>query len=111
MKRTVVITDERIGRGPDELGTKLMGSFLRKLCSERRKPEAMVFYGTGVRLLAKGSGVLDALDILARVGVDIIACGTCVTYYELKDEIAVGRVGDMPQIIATLMASDSVVTI
>lgn len=111
MKKTIVITDERIGKGPDELGSKLMGSFLRKLCNEGRKPDAIVLYGTAVNLAADGSAVLDALDLLTRAGVDLIVCGTCVMYYELKDKIRVGRVGDMQQLVGLLMASDSVVTL
>lgn len=111
MKRVIVIASETMGRGSDELGATLMGSFLRKLCADSAKPASIVFYNSGVKLVAEGSPVLDALDLLARAGVELVACQTCVAFYGLGDKIRVGRVGDMQGIVATLSRSDAVVTI
>lgn len=61
--------------------------------------------------MARGSSVLDALDVLAEAGVDLIACGTCVAFYKLKDKIFVGRISDMLEIVSTLMNSEKVITI
>ncbi len=111
MKRVIVIASETMGRGSDELGATLMGSFLRKLCAESAKPAAVVLYNSGVKLAVEGSPVLDALDLLARTGVDIMACQTCVAFYKLEDKVKVGRVGDMQSIVALLSRADAVVTI
>ncbi|KAB2959856.1 MAG: sulfurtransferase-like selenium metabolism protein YedF [Candidatus Methylomirabilis oxygeniifera] len=111
MSTTIIINSEVLGKGPDELGERLMGSFLRKLCMQREKPSGIVFYNSGVNLLARGSSVLDALDVLAEAGVDLIACGTCVAFYKLKDKIFVGRISDMLEIVSTLMNSEKVITI
>lgn len=111
MKKTIIISNEVMGNGPDELGKTIMGSFLRKLCLEENKPETIVFYTAGVKLLADGSPVLDAIDALSKAGVDMIACGTCVNYYKLADKIQPEMISDMPTIISLLMISDSVVTI
>ncbi|CBE68200.1 SirA-like (fragment) [Candidatus Methylomirabilis oxygeniifera] len=78
---------------------------------QREKPSGIVFYNSGVNLLARGSSVLDALDVLAEAGVDLIACGTCVAFYKLKDKIFVGRISDMLEIVSTLMNSEKVITI
>ncbi len=110
MDRVVVVKDRHMAADA-ELGTQLTGSFFRKLCLEESKPEAIVFYGSGVQLLADGSPVLDALDVLSRSGVDLIGCGTCAGYYQLKDAVKVGRLSDMVEIISTLMKAASVVTI
>ena len=109
--RTVVVNSQFLGRGDDALGGQLMGSFLRKLWASETKPTRMIFYNSGVCLLADGSTVLDALAALHEAGVDLIACGTCVTYYGLGKKIAIGRVSDMTEIVAALMASDTVVTV
>ena len=87
-----------------------MGSFLRKLWASEEKPDTIVFYGTGVRLLVGGSPVMDALDGLFDAGVDLVACGTCAGYFEIRDAIAVGRVSDMPEIISIALWSERVVT-
>lgn len=111
MKKTIIVSDEYLGRGDNELGGILMGSFLRKLCLAENLPKEIIFYNSGVKLLAEGSPVLDAIEMLSQKGVDITACGTCVNYYKLSKLIDPVQVGDMAGIIAHLMGSDHVVTV
>jgi selenium metabolism protein YedF len=111
MKKTILISSEYLGEGDDELGGMLMGSFLRKLCLAENLPQEIIFYNSGVKLLAGSSSVLDAVDMLAGKGVDITACGTCVNYYKLTKLIDPVQVGDMAGIIAALMDADHVVTV
>ncbi len=111
MVKVIVVNSESMGRGDDELGTKLVGSFLRKLWAQESKPAAVVFYNTGVKLMARGSSVLDALNGLSASGVDLLACGTCVTSFQLGDRMAVGRVSDMTEITSLLLRADTVITI
>jgi intracellular sulfur oxidation DsrE/DsrF family protein len=108
--RVLVIRDQYMVM-PEELGSQMMGSFLRKLCQAESRPDAILFYGTGVRLLAEGSTVLDAMEILWKAGVDLIACGTCVGYFELRDKMKIGRTTDMKEVIDTFMNTENVVTI
>ncbi|MDD5088793.1 MAG: sulfurtransferase-like selenium metabolism protein YedF [bacterium] len=111
MKRTLIISSEHFGRGDNELGAKLMGSFLRTLLSGERRPDKIVFYNSGVKLLAQGSPVLDALDELNKAGVLLVACGTCVGHFKLDEKIRAERVSNMREIAAILMESESVVTV
>lgn len=111
MKKTIIISNELMGNGPEELGRTMIGSFLRKLAAEERKPQTIIFYTSGVKLLAEGSPVMDAVDLLTKAGVDTIACGTCVNYYKLADKIQPERISDMPTIISILMRSDVVITV
>lgn len=109
--KVVVVNSTAMGRGNDDLGKTLMGAFLRKLWASDSKPDAMIFYNEGVKLLAKGSEVLDALNALADSGVDLLACGTCVKYFGLDDQVMVGRVSNMEEITGLFMSAASVVTI
>lgn len=111
MKKTIIVSSEFLGRGDDELGRALMGSFLRKLCLTETLPEEIIFYNAGVKLLAEESPVLDAIELLSQKGVNITACGTCVNYFKLNKLIDPVQVGDMAGIIAELMDSDRVVTV
>lgn len=111
MTRTVIIKNEVMGIDPPELGATMIGSYLRKLCQADPKPSSLVFYGTGVKLLVEGSAVLDALEILRDAGVDLVVCGTCLGFYELKGKLKLGRVSNMPEIISLLTKSDHVVTL
>ena len=111
MKKTVLVTSEFLGRGDDELGAKLMGSFLRKLCLTEHLPKEIIFYNSGVKLLAEGSAVLDAIEMLSKKGVGLTACGTCVTHYRLNKLMDPVQVGNLAGIISELMASKHVVTV
>jgi selenium metabolism protein YedF len=109
--KTLIVNSQSLGRGDDTLGNQLMGSFFRKLWASDTKPARIIFYNSGVKLMAEGSTVLDALDGLQGTGVDLIACGTCVNYYDLAGKITVGRVSDMNEIVDAVMTSDAVVTV
>jgi DsrE/DsrF-like family. len=111
MKKVIIINGESLGRGAEDLGQKLMGTFLRKLWAGELKPAAIVCYNSAVKLMTDGSNVLDALTALEEAGVDILACGTCVDYYQLEDKLQVGRISNMEEIAAMLMTADSVVTV
>jgi selenium metabolism protein YedF len=107
----VVIHGETMGSGPDDLGRTLMASFLRTLCGASELPHAIVFYNAGVRLLAEGSPVLDALKKLESRGVDLPACGTCVSYFGLGDSLRAGRVSTMQELASLLTGASRVTTI
>jgi intracellular sulfur oxidation DsrE/DsrF family protein len=111
MKKTILVTSEFLGQGDDKLGAALTGSFLRKLCLTETLPQEIIFYNSGVKLLAEGSTVLDAIEMLSKKGVRLTACGTCVGHYELNNLADTVHVGDMAGIIAELMSSKNVVTV
>lgn len=111
MKTAVIINSEFFGSGSDELGQKLIGSYLRKIWSLENRPQKILFYNSGVKLLSKDSDVLDALNGLYENGVDLVACGTCVTFFELKEKIVVGRIGDMHEMATTMLEFDKVITV
>lgn len=111
MKTAIVLNSETLGKGDDELGKKLLGAFLRKIWALEQPPDVIICYNSGVKLIAEGSVVLDALDGLFLRGVEIIACGTCVDYYNLRDSVRIGRISDMAEIVSIMMSSDKVITV
>jgi selenium metabolism protein YedF len=104
-KRVFIVTD-RIGRGNDELGAVLMKNFLYSLARNEAKPKAVMLMNEGVRLACNGSASLDDLALLAENGVPIKACGTCLDFLGLADELAVGEVGTMPASVEALLGDD-----
>lgn len=111
MKKTILIHSEFLGKGDDELGAKLMGSFLRTLLTAETKPDKIVFYNSGVKLLAEGSPVLDTVNELNKAGVSIVACGTCVSFFKLDDKVVKERVSNMQEIVRILTEADGVVSV
>ncbi|MGD0822647.1 MAG: sulfurtransferase-like selenium metabolism protein YedF [Desulfomonilia bacterium] len=107
----VVIASDTMGRGEDVLGGVLMKSFLHTLTQAGAMPDTMILFNTGVKLAVKGSEVLDDLESLANAGVNILACGTCLNYFSLKENLAVGVVSNMYDISQTMLGAGRIVQI
>ncbi|MCL5291934.1 MAG: sulfurtransferase-like selenium metabolism protein YedF [Actinobacteria bacterium] len=105
-----VVNSEAIGRGDDELGRLLRKSFFGALVEVDARPEKLIFINSGVKLVSEGSAVLEPLSKLADFGVEILACGTCLDFYGLKDKVAVGSVSNMYNFIELLMGAGKVIT-
>lgn len=107
----VVIASDTMGRGEDILGGVLMKSFLHTLTQAGAMPDTMILFNTGVKLAVKGSAVLDDLESLANAGVNILACGTCLNYFSLKESLGVGVVSNMYDISQTMLTAGRIVQI
>ena len=102
-KNTVVaIASERMGHGNDELGKVLMKGFIFALSQLDELPSTILFYNGG-------SPSLDDLKNMEAQGVEILTCGTCLDYYNLKDKLAVGSVTNMYTIVEKLANADKII--
>ena len=111
METVVLIGSESMGTGDAGLGARLLGNFLRTLPGVEPRPSAIIFYNGGVRLLARGSPLVDALRELDEAGVELLACVTCLEFFSLLDHLAVGQVSNMREIATRLMRADKTVTV
>lgn len=109
-KRILVMTDS-IGRGDAELGRKLMVKFFASLARSEKKPSAVMFGNEGVRLVCEGSTILDDLMLLEEAGVMIRSCGTCLDELDITEDLRLGGVGTMDEMVGGLLGDDEVVTI
>jgi selenium metabolism protein YedF len=107
----VFVRSNTIGRGDDELGTILMRSFIPTLLEIDSKPKKMIFMNSGVKLTTEGSPVVEALRKIEEKGVELLICGTCLDYFGLKDQIRVGRVSNMFEIVQTLSKADKILSL
>jgi selenium metabolism protein YedF len=108
MSKVFIIKSASLGRGDDDLGQILMAGFLRHLAESRTKPAAMIFLNSGVHLVSEGSSFLAHLKKLEEEGVEILACTTCLEYFELMDRLRVGRPTAMAKTIESMMTAEVV---
>lgn len=112
MNNTILlITREGMGSAPHELQTILVINFFRNLINENKSPDMIFFYADGVKLNLKGSVIEDSLIELEKRGTKILTCSTCLNYFKVKDELAVGSASGMPQLINSIGVSGKVITI
>jgi len=107
----VVIGSDTMGRGHEELGGVLMKSFLHTLIETSPQPDTMIFLNTGVKLTITGSDVIEDLQILSNKGMNILVCGTCLNFFEIKDQLCVGTVSNMYDIAATMLKAKHLVQV
>jgi len=106
--KVFLIQSEGLGKGDDPLGTMLMANFLRLLGESKEKPETLVFWNTGVRLVCEDSYALGHLKRLEDQGVEILACTTCLEYFDLVDKLKVGKPTTMVKSIQSILNSEIV---
>jgi len=106
----IVCAEDKMGRGNDELGSVLMRAFLHTICLQKEKPDVMIFYNTGVKLTLQGAETLDDLKELATAGIEILVCGTCLNYFDVKDKLGVGVVSNMYDIAGTMSKAGRLLT-
>jgi intracellular sulfur oxidation DsrE/DsrF family protein len=112
MKDTVIqITNYGMGKGDPALQLKLIGKYLELILANENLPNVICFYTDGVKLVTEGSPVLEQLHALESKGVRLIACSTCLEYYNLIEKVQVGIVGGMPDIIEAQVKADKVITL
>ena len=94
-----------------ELKIKLAGKFLALIAEADPLPSQICFYTDGVKLCVTGSPVLDELRALVAKGVELVLCSTCLETFGLRDQVSVGVVGGMGDIITAMMNADNAVTL
>jgi selenium metabolism protein YedF len=110
-KIMIMIATDRIGYGDDELGLKLMVSFIRTLKEMGPDLWRLVFVNNGVNLAIQSSEVLVDLKELEDSGLQILVCGTCLTHFHLLEQKRVGETTNMLDIVTAMQLADKVINI
>jgi len=108
-KTVIVFKSEFMGSGDNELGRLLMKAYIHTIGETNIKPDMLVFYNAGVKLTVNNSDTVDDLKSLQNAGVKIIICGTCVKFYNLKNDIGLGDVSNMYDISNILLEADKII--
>lgn len=108
-KTVIVISSGSMGNGSEELGTALLKGFIYAITKQDILPATMLFYNGGARLTCEGSDSLEDLTYLISQGVEILTCGTCLSYYGLAETLSIGSVTNMYAIAEIMMQADHIV--
>ena len=110
-KIMVMCATDRIGFGDEELGLKLMVSFIKTLKEMGPELWRLVLVNNGVKLAIDGSEVLDDLKDFENNGLKILVCGTCLTYFGLLEAKKAGETTNMLDIVTAMQLADKVINI
>lgn len=98
----LLISSDRFGDGPEELGRLLMKNFIITLLEIPNPPDRIFLINRGVLLTVEGSELCEPLGKLAQAGIEIFSCGVCLDYFSAQEKLAVGSVTNMYTIAEAL---------
>lgn len=107
----ILVTRNGMGDAEAELQRKLITTYFKLLDEHDIRPAAICFYTDGVKLVTPGSPVVDTLRSLEAKGVRLILCSTCLNYFNLADQVQVGIVGGMTDILEAQLQANKVISI
>jgi len=110
-KIMVMIATDRMGFGDDELGKKLIISFIKTLKEMGDELWRLVLVNNGVKLTVDGSPVLEDLAVYEKEDLTILVCGTCLTHFGLLEAKKVGETTNMLDIVTAMQLADKVINI
>jgi hypothetical protein len=107
----LLVTRNGMGDAEPALQQKLISTYFKLLDENSLLPAAICFYANGVHLVVEGSPVIDTLKSLEAKGVHLVLCSTCLNYYQLAEQVQVGIVGGMTDIIEAQYRAGKVISI
>ena len=108
-KILVFIPSDVVGKGDDELGSKLMYNFLLTLKEMGPELWRIVMVNGGVKLAVPDSPCLKVLQELEEDGVSILVCGTCLEFFNLTKDCGVGEVTNMLDVVTSFQLASKTI--
>ncbi len=108
LEKCLFFSSKHLGSGEEALGTLLMRGFIYSLTELECPPTTLIFMNSAVYLALKDADTVKDLMRLEDAGVNILVCGTCLDYYRVTDELAVGEISNMYSITEALLTGETV---
>lgn len=105
----VFISGECVGSEEQVLGKNLMKGFLGNLKNLTPLCRTIIIVNNGVRMTTVNEETVSILKELESLGVEILSCGACLNYFDIVDELKVGRVTDAHTVGTRLYEADKII--
>lgn len=106
----VFFNKDSIGTNESELGKNLAKMAIFTLSKSEQIPAYVLFMNEGVKLTTGVEPqIVENLNTLIEKGTKVLVCGTCLNFYGLKEEIKVGTVSNMYDILGAMQEVDKVI--
>ena len=106
----IFLTKESLGEGDVDFGKSLLNIFLQTMLESGHIPRAILLANSGVKIMRKDSPFQKVLQDFHKAGADVLACGLCVDYYKLKEDVPVEQITNMFAICEYLGAASKVIS-
>lgn len=110
-KTLILLATDRLGRGDDMLGQRLVVNFIATLKEMGPELWRLVLVNAGVKLAVAGSEVLASLQALEQAGVRLMVCGTCLNHFQILEHKQVVETTNMLDIVTAMQLADKVISL
>ncbi|WP_299547437.1 hypothetical protein [uncultured Helicobacter sp.] len=107
MEKILLLKDNVVGED-GELGKKLMLSFLGTLLTRESSFKEMYLLNRAVLLATTDDEGVEILRRLEEKGMKIYSCQTCLGYFNVLENLRVGRVGNMQDTLNALLTENAI---
>ena len=108
----VFVGKDHVGEGDPQLGYNLVKMAIYVLSESDEVPSAVLFMNTGVKLVCgEEAQIIDSLKALEEKGTEVLVCGTCLDFYGLKNDLKVGEISNMYDILGRMQEVSKVITL
>lgn len=107
----VFFNTNSIGANTEKLGETLATMAIFTLSESEQVPDYVLFMNEGVKMVAGDceQQVIDDLNTMIEKGTKVLVCGTCLNYYGIKDDLKVGTVSNMYDILGAMQTVGKVI--
>jgi len=108
----VFFNTNAIGTNVGELGGNLAKMAIFTLSESVNIPSYVLFMNEGVKLVAGDNvqqQIVDNLNTLIEKGSKVLVCGTCLNFYEITEQLKVGTVSNMYDILGAMQEVSKVI--
>lgn len=101
-----------VGSGDAELGLNLAKMAIYTLSESENIPTYVLFMNDGVKLTTGVEPqIIDNLNTLIEKGTKVLVCGTCLSFFGIKEDCKVGTVSNMFDILGAMQEVSKVITL
>ena len=107
----VLVAGKTLGREDKELGEVLIKGFLGTLSKLETPPAVLALMNEGVKLALPEASTCDHLKDLEKAGTRVLVCGTCTNHFGITEQVGVGTVSNMFEILEAVTGADKVLSV
>ena len=109
---SVFFGKDYVGEGDYTLGNSLAKMMLYTLAEGEDVPASVIFMNSGVKLPTSDKmDIINSINTLIEKGCEVLVCGTCLNYYGITDQLKVGTVSNMYEILEKMKSAAKVITV
>ncbi len=106
--KVLYLNSNSMGEGSPELGEKLLNAFIEKVYNTI-EIDVVLCVNSGAYLTTTNNKTVELLKLFEQKGTAISTCGTCLDFYNIRENLQVGNVGSMELLVNIMNKAEKII--